>query len=81
MPIPVLQAAELHDPTWTKRQKEQQCLCAVVSHTVSAGLLLRVQAHLENDDCLHMVWLVSASSRHLSGVLVFSEATLLKLCG
>ena len=33
-------------------------LCAVVSHTVSAGLMLRVQAHLEADDGLHMLWLL-----------------------
>ena len=37
---------------------QKQYLCAVVSHTVSAGLMLRVQAHLEADDCLHMLWLL-----------------------
>ncbi len=35
-----------------------QCLHDVVSHTVSAGLFLRVQVNLEADKGLHMLWLL-----------------------
>jgi len=58
MCIPLMNRATRLVPMLSAACSQRQCLRDAVSHTVSAGLLLRVQAHLEADSCLHMLWLL-----------------------
>ena len=58
MYIPLMSRATYCLPMLSTACSLRQCLHDVVSHTVSAGLLLRVQTNPEADKGLHMLWLL-----------------------
>ncbi len=55
---PLMSRATCNLPMLSAACSLWQCLHDVVSHKVSAGLFLRVQANLEADSCLNMLWLL-----------------------
>ena len=58
MYVPLMSRATHSLPMLRAACSLRQCFWVVVSHTSSAGLLLRVQAHLKADSCLNMLWLL-----------------------